>query len=221
MGKNMTFAAYRQLLGIRPFRLFWLGFTFSVLGDALTRVAFTWFVYDLTHSAEALGLLMLCYTAPIIVGGLIAGSLLDRFDRRTVMIADNVVRGTAVALVPLLYALGRLELWHIYLVAAVYGLFMMIGLAGSPTLIPNLVHNEHLDTANAFETLSYTLGGVVGPVIAGLLIARIGAPTWSLLMPFRISSLRRCFRKFRHSHPNMQLIRLRPKHISVRHLDYC
>lgn len=177
----MTANPYRRIFQIRAFRLFWLGFTFSVLGDALTRIALTWFVYDLTksdlvRSAQALGLLALAYTAPIIVGGLVAGSLLDRFDRRTVMIVDNLVRGAAVAVVPLLYALGQLQLWHIYVVAAIYGLLMMIGLAGTPTLIPALVKEEHLDTANALETLSYTLGGVIGPVIAGLLIARIGAP---------------------------------------------
>jgi MFS family permease len=168
--------AYRHIFRVRSFRLFWFGFTFSVLGDALTHVAFTWFVYDLTHSAEALGLLMLCYTGPIIVGGLVAGWLLDRFDRRTVMIADNLVRGTAVALIPLLYTFGQLQLWHIYVVAAVYGLFMMIGLAGNPAFVPDLVDASQLDTANALETLSYTLGGVIGPVIAGLLISSIGAP---------------------------------------------
>jgi MFS family permease len=58
---------------------------------------------------------------------------------------------------------------------------MMIELAGSPALVPSLVSAEHLETANALETLSYTLGGVVGPVIAGLLIARIGAPNVVLI----------------------------------------
>lgn len=177
----MAFAAYQRIFRVRPFRLFWLGFSFSILGDALTRVAFTWFVYDLTDSPEAIGLLMFFYTGPIIIGGLIAGSLLDRFDRRKVMMVDNLLRGTTVALVPLLYALGRLELWHIYAVAAVYGLLMMIELAGSPALIPSLVGAEHLETANALETLSYTLGGVIGPVLAGLLIARIGAPNVVLI----------------------------------------
>ena len=89
----MTFDRYRQIFQNRSFRRFWIGFTFSVLGDAMTRVALTWFVYEATGSAEALGWLMLCYTGPIIVGGLLAGALLDRFDRRKVMLVDNVVRG--------------------------------------------------------------------------------------------------------------------------------
>ncbi|HJZ50541.1 MAG TPA: MFS transporter [Roseiflexaceae bacterium] len=172
----MTFERYRQIFRNRSFTLFWSGFSFSVLGDAITRVALTWFVYETTRSAEALGWLMLCYTGPIVVGGLLAGSLLDRFDRRAVMMADNLVRGMAVALIPLIYASGQLAIWHVYLVAALYGLLMMISLAGGPALIPSLVLPEQLPTANALEMLSFTLGGVVGPVLAGALIAWVGAP---------------------------------------------
>jgi MFS family permease len=167
---------YRQIFRNRSFALFWAGFSFSVLGDSITRVALTWYVYETTRSAEALGWLMLCYTGPIVVGGLLAGTLLDRFDRRLVMVADNLVRGAAVAIIPLLHASGRLALWQIYVVAAVYGLLMMISLAGGPALIPSLVRPEQLPTANALEMLSFTLGGVIGPVLGGSLIASVGAP---------------------------------------------
>jgi len=92
------------------------------------------------------------------------------------MIADSVVRGLAVATIPLLHALGHLPLWPVYAVAAVYGCLKMITLAGAPALVPALVPATRLDTANALETLGYTVGGVIGPPMAGLLIARIGAP---------------------------------------------
>jgi len=83
---------YGVLLRNPPFRRFGLGFLVSVIGDELTRVAFVWFVYEKTGSAEALGLLMLCFTGPIVVGGFLAGWLLDRFDRRLVMTLDNLTR---------------------------------------------------------------------------------------------------------------------------------
>jgi MFS family permease len=172
----MTFDRYREVFRNRSFRTFWMGFSFSVLGDGMTRVALIWFVYSATGSARAVGTLLLCYTGPIIVGGLMAGMLLDRFDRRHVMIADNVTRGAVIGLIPLLHALGHLALWHAYVVAAVYGLLMMISLAGGPSLVPSLVPDEQLSTANALEMLSFTLGGVVGPPLAGFLIAIIGAP---------------------------------------------
>lgn len=167
---------YRDIFHFASFREFWLGFTFSAVGDAMTRVALIWFVYQSTHSSQAVGWLLLCYTGPVVLGGFFAGSLLDWFDRRTVMLFDNVIRGSAVALIPLLSFLGHLALWHLYLVALVYGFLMMISLAGGPTLFPSLVPEQQLATANALETLSYTLSGVLGPLLAGILIARFGAP---------------------------------------------
>ena len=138
-------------------------------------------MYDTTHSPEALGLLSLFYTGPVILGGLVAGWLLDRFDRRRVMMADSLLRAAIFLLIPLLHAAGMLALWHVYAVAAVYGFLMMIPLAGGPTIVPTLVPREQLPTANALEMLSFTLGGVIGPPLAGLLIARIGAPNMVIL----------------------------------------
>lgn len=177
----MTFEQYRTIFQNRAFRWFWVGFTLSVLGDGLSRVALTWFVYEATGSAQALGWLMLCYTGPIIIGGLMAGALLDRFEQRRVIQVDNLVRGLAMLLIPLLYFFNQLALWHIYAVAIVYGLLMMISLAGGPALIPSLVHTKQLATANALEMLSFTIGGVISPVIAGVLVGWIGAPNVVLL----------------------------------------
>src|SRR5262249_25187813 len=95
---------------------------------------------------------------------------------RHVMLLDNALRGVVVALIPLLAALGALALWQIYMVAVVYGFLYMITLAGTPSLLPTLVPEEQLATVNALETLSYTLSGVCGPPLAGVLIAWLGAP---------------------------------------------
>src|SRR5215469_2951443 len=168
---------YRDIFQSASFRWFWMGFTFSAVGDAMTRIALIWFVYQSTGSPQAVGCLLLCYTGPVVLGGLFAGSLLDRFGRRMVMLIDNTFRGVVVALIHSLYFFGHLALWHIYLVASVYGCLMMITLAGAPALIPALVQKPQLATANALETLSYTLSGVLGPPLAGLLIARFGAPS--------------------------------------------
>src|SRR4051794_6571846 len=142
----------------------------------MTRVALYWYVFQKTDSARALGLLSLAYMGPILVGGLVAGALLDRFDRRRVMIVDNLIRGLAVASIPLANAFGALTLPHIYSVAAIYGSLMMISLAGGPALLPALVRADQLVTVTALEMLSFPLGGVFAPAVAGLLIAWLGAP---------------------------------------------
>jgi MFS family permease len=169
-------AAFQGIFANPSFRRFWLAFTFSAVGDSLTRVALTWFVYERTGSALALGLLNIAFTAPVIFGGLIAGSLLDRFDRRRVMFFDNLLRAVAIGMIPLLHMLGLLQLWHIYVVAVIYGTTMMISLAGGPSLVPLLVRRDQLASANSLEMLSFTLSSVLGPPLAGLLISRFSAP---------------------------------------------
>ena len=171
---KLQFNAYRDILKNRNFLLFWSGFTLSSVGDSLTRVALIWFVFEETNSPQALGILTIAYTAPILMGGFIAGPLLDRFSPRRVMVVDNLIRGLSFAALPFLHALGLLEIWHVYVFAAIYGSLMMVSLAGGPTLIPSLVNRDQLETANAMETLSFTLSNVIGPPLAGLLIVWIG-----------------------------------------------
>ncbi len=124
---------------------------------------------------------MVFYLGPLVIGGFFAGWALDRFERFRVMMVDCVVRGLAIGFVPLLHVFGALEVWHVYAAAAIYGLFMMVALAGAPSLIPSLVAPHDLNAANSLETLSYTIGGVAGPALAGLLVARIGAPLTVLI----------------------------------------
>jgi MFS family permease len=171
---KLQFNAYLDILRNKNFLLFWSGFTLSSIGDSLTRVALTWYVFEETKSPQALGILTIAYTAPILLGGLVAGPLLDRFSPRRVMIVDNLIRGVSFAALPLLQALGLLQIWHVYLFAAIYGSLMMVSLAGGPTLIPSIVSRDQLETANAMETLSFTLSNVIGPPLAGLLIVWIG-----------------------------------------------
>lgn len=172
---------YYEVFQTKSFRNFWVGFSISGIGDSITSVALNWFVWESTRSATALGLLTFFFTGPVIFGGLIAGWLLDRYDRKKVMLVDSIFRGFVVLLIPVLYSIDQLEIWHIYTVAGVYGALFMITLAGGPSLVPSLVKSKHLSTANALETISFTLSSVIGPPIAGFLIARIAAPNVVLL----------------------------------------
>lgn len=164
---------YRTTLGHRDFRLLWTGMTLSALGDSMSLVALLWLVYQTSGSARQLGWFVAAYTAPVVVGGLVAGSVLDRFDRRVVLLADNLVRGAAFAAVPLLYHTGALALWHLYLVAALFALLKMLPLAGVPAMIPQLVPSRELDSANALESIGYGVATLAGPAAAGILLTRL------------------------------------------------
>lgn len=164
-----------------PFRNFWAAFTLSSIGDAMTKTALVWYVFETEGSSLAVGLLLLAYAGPVTFGGFLAGYLLDRFDRRRVMLVDSVLRGLVVASIPIAAFAGNLMLWHVFLAAGVYGLLFMVNLAGAPSIIPSLVRDDQLTAANSLETLGFTVSGVAGPALAGFLIAGIGAPYVLLL----------------------------------------
>ena len=106
---NWRMGSYRDIFQYEAFRFFWLGFTFSAIGDAMTRIAFIWFVYQSTGSPQAVGWLLLCYTGPVVVGGFLAGWLLDRFDRRKVMLIDNFMAGRLC----MVYSLGAMAVGEV------------------------------------------------------------------------------------------------------------
>jgi len=167
---------YLSLLRQRDFALLWGGATISALGDGMSFVALLWLLIERGGSATDVGLLAAIHTAPVIIGGIATGPILDAFDPRRVLAADNALRGLAMASVPIAAAMGSLTTAHLFVVAAIYGLLFMTSAAGIPSLITRLVRGDELITANAMESLSFSLSGLIGPGVAGLLIAFVGAP---------------------------------------------
>lgn len=163
-------ASYVAALRLRDYRLLWIGSTVSTLGDAMTLVALTWLV--LTRSGPTgVGWLVVCFGAPVVVGGLLTGRILARFGVVRTLFVDSLIRAAVVASVPIAQLAGQVPKWLPFVVAAAYGLAKMIPLAGVPTLIPDLVGPERLNAANALEMLSFGIGSVTGPALAGALLA--------------------------------------------------
>lgn len=158
-------------LSVPAFRRVWAGVTVSAAGDAAGWVALVALALNLHAS---LPLLAACYTMPVAVGGLTAGWALDRFGRARMMTADNLARGAVFASIPLTALIAPPGAAQVYLVAAAYGLLMMVTLAGFPSLIPLLVPAAQLGQANALEGASYGLASLTGAALGGLAVATVG-----------------------------------------------
>ena len=168
-------SSYWRVLRSGDFGRLWAGASVSLLGDGMTFIALTWLVLD-NGGVGQLGLLGACFTAPVLLGGLVVGRLLDRYDKRVVLISDSLLRAACVTTVPVAAAIGDVPSVLPFVVAGVHGLLKMVPLAGFPAAIPQLVDETDLETANALESLSFSVSTVVGPTVAGFLVGAIGAP---------------------------------------------
>lgn len=149
------------------FRRLWLASMLSAAGDAASWVAMAALVLS---AGGSLPLLAVLYTAPVAVGGLAAGWALDRFDRRHLLAADATVRGAVFAAIPLAAVVGGVGSAQVYATAACYGVLKMIGLAGFPAMVPQLVRADLLPAANALEGAGFGVATVAGPALAGAML---------------------------------------------------
>lgn len=163
--------ALAQPLRVRDFRLVFGGETISVLGDQFHFVALAWLALQLTGSGLALGTVLMTAAIPRAVFMLVGGAFSDRFSPRTLMLVSNVIRGIVVAVIAVLVLTGRAELWHLYGLAAIFGVVDAFFYPALNTIIPMLVPPRLLAPANALIQGSSQVMGLIGPAVAGVIIA--------------------------------------------------
>ncbi|GAA3629518.1 hypothetical protein GCM10022223_53910 [Kineosporia mesophila] len=160
----------------RDFRLLWIGASTSLLGDGVYLVAMAWQALTLGHGAGGLALLGVCATTPQLVCVVFGGVISDRYDRRRILIAADVVRCAAISTVAVTALTGHLHLWHMALLSVVYGAGAGFAAPAFDALLPSLVHESDLEHANALDQLLRPMMlRLLGPALGGALVAAIGA----------------------------------------------
>jgi hypothetical protein len=155
----------------REFGLLYAGQAVSLLGDALVPVALAFAVLDLTGSPADLGYVFAAQILPLVVFLLAGGVWADRVPRQLVMLGSDVVRGLAQATVAFLLLTERAELWELIALAAVYGTAEAFFRPAATGLIPLTVSAPRLQQANALLAMTMNGTNVLGPVLAGALVA--------------------------------------------------
>jgi DHA3 family tetracycline resistance protein-like MFS transporter len=160
---------------VRDFALYWTARTTSWLGDGVMMVALPWQVYELTNSTTAMGVVGAVQMVPIFAFTLFGGVAADRIDRRKVILASEIVRGVAAGFAGVLALTGDLELWHLGVMVAVFGLGQAFAGPAFGSIVPQIVPEELLVQANsALFTVNTIAVRVGGPALGGLLIAAFG-----------------------------------------------
>jgi MFS family permease len=165
----------------RNYRIFFSGQVVSVTGTWMQNIAAAWLVLQLTHSPVAVGVLMLCQFLPATVLGLFGGVLVDRLDvRRTVIATQAASMAFAAALAGLTLG-GAVAVWHVYLLAGLRGVSLVLDHPARQALTFQLVGRRELPNAVALNSSLFNGARVIGPALGGAVIAASGPGVCFLL----------------------------------------
>jgi MFS family permease len=177
-----TFAALR----VRNYRLFAAGSLISNTGTWMQRVAQDWLVLALTGSAGALGITTGLQFLPILLFSPIAGVFADRFSKRSVLMVTQVAMAATAALLGLLAISGVATAWHVYALAFAFGTAAAFDTPARQAFVNEMVGRETITNAVALNSASFNIGRMIGPAIAGGVIALLGsgveASGWVILI---------------------------------------
>src|SRR5712691_6948100 len=158
----------------RDFRLLWMGQIVSVTGSQMQMVAINWHIYLLTHSALALGMVGFFRAGPIIVCSLLGGVVADVIDRRRLMMVTQSVMLTCSAILALITFGGLQHVWPIFLLTSIASAAWAFDTPARQSLMPALVPAKDFPNAVSLSMLMFQIGMIVGPTLAGFLLASRG-----------------------------------------------
>lgn len=161
-------------LQVRDYRLLWLNAVTFFIGGGMRVVAMSWLVLDLTDSPAFVGAVLFAQGAPMAVLLLPAGVWADRADRRVLLIVSQLVSAAATAALAVLILAGVVAVWHVLVIAILLGAAMAVGQPARQALVPALVGPERLMNAIVLNNMIQNLSFVIGPAVAGGLLATIG-----------------------------------------------
>jgi DHA3 family macrolide efflux protein-like MFS transporter len=164
----------KRLSGMFGFTIVWLGQIVSVLASAMSQFALTIFMFTETGSATALGLMQVFFITPFLLISPIAGVLVDRHNRKMMMMISDLGAGIATIIILILQVAGILEFWHLYFASVIYGLGMAFQWPAYSAAISTMIPKEQLGRANGMMSLIEAGPAVLAPILAGALLPIIG-----------------------------------------------
>jgi MFS family permease len=175
-----------QALSIRNFRLYTMGGIVSNTGTWMQRVAQDWLVLELTHSGTALGITTALQFLPFLLVTPYAGLLADRSSKRKLLAMTQLSLAASAGLLGLLAVTGIVQVWQVFVLAFVFGVGTAFDAPARQSFVVEMVGRDVLPNAVGLNSASFNIGRIVGPGLAGALIAALGsgpeATGWVILL---------------------------------------
>src|SRR5262245_14337457 len=163
------------------FRMYIAGQAISLIGTFLQVTAQAWVVWQLTHSESALGIVTMLSVLPALMFSLYAGIWVDRLDRRSLLIATQVTSMLLAFILAALTQTGLVQVWHIYVLSFLLGIVSTLDIPAQQAFLGDLAGMAEVRKAVTLNATFVEVSGLLGPALAGLVLARIGiAPAFWL-----------------------------------------
>jgi len=163
-----------QASGFKGFTVMWFGQTVSLIGTAMSRFALTIWAYEETGSATALALVALFSFAPTIIFSPVAGALVDRWNRKAVMIMADLAAGLSTIALLILFTTGQLEIWHLYVAGAFASTFEAFQFPAFSAAITMMLNKKHYGRASGMRSIAESGSTILAPVIATIVLVAVG-----------------------------------------------
>jgi MFS family permease len=165
---------FLRALSHRDFAMLWTGQTISLVGDGIFAVAQAWQALQLPNGTRTLGAVLLARSVGRVAFLLLAGVLADRYPKRLLMLVGDSVQMVSVAALAYVAATGDLQAWQLTVVAGISGAGSAVFLASASAIVPELVDEEHFQSANSLRSTSIVMSDLAGSAIGGVIVAAIG-----------------------------------------------
>ena len=169
-------AASKRPTGMFGFTIVWIGQIISLLGTSMTGFAMTIWAYQKINAATALALVGFFFVAPMLIASPFAGALVDRSNRKLMMMLSDIASGIASLIILLLFITGNLQIWHLFITSAFQGVFQSFQWPAYSAAISTMIPKQHYGRANGMLSLADTASNIFAPILAGALLGIIGVP---------------------------------------------
>lgn len=163
-----------QPRGMTAFTVVWFGQVLSLLGSAMTAFALTIWAFEETGQATALALVAFFSFGPTVLLSPVAGALVDRWNRRLVMMLSDLAAGLSTIVVLVLFATHQLEVWHLYVTGAFAGAFQAFQFPAYSAAVTMMLSKDQYARASGMLSLAQSASGVFAPAAAGALLGPVG-----------------------------------------------
>ncbi|MFJ3503926.1 MULTISPECIES: MFS transporter [unclassified Streptomyces] len=168
-------------LKIRNYRLFFTGAIVSNTGTWMARITQDWLVLSLTGSAAAVGITTALQFLPMLLFGLYGGVIADRYPKRQLLLVSQAALGLCGVALAVLTLSGHVQVWHVYLIAFLLGMVTVVDNPARQSFVSEMVGPEQLRNAVSLNSANFQSARLVGPAVAGVLIAGVGSG-WAFLL---------------------------------------